>query len=320
MTGLRQSAGVIALALAICASQTSAMAGQDVVIRTAGGAGMPELGEVMLGGGPSEPMDTGTGVILGRVVEADGRTPVAGTIVTLSLGRSTPLRALTNSEGRFAFRGLPTGSFAVQATRPGFVDGAAGRLLAQVNGGTCSLLKPDGTPWQEGELIQQPDLARSLRGIAGDGIDYFYRGPIAQQVGQWMADHGGGTVVNVISVGAFRPGPTIGLYCSSKAALFALTAVAEIVGCYLPWLVIKQGKPAWLLLPATAALAAFVWLLALHPSAAGRTYAAYGGMYVAIALLWLWVIDGIVPSRWDLAGATVALIGMAIIALQPPSA
>ena len=104
------------------------------------------------------------------------------------------------------------------------------------------------------------------------------------------------------------------------AALFALTAVAEIVGCYLPWLVIKQGKPAWLLLPATAALAAFVWLLALHPSAAGRTYAAYGGMYVAVALLWLWVIDGIVPSRWDVAGATVALIGMAIIALQPPSA
>ena len=99
--------------------------------------------------------------------------------------------------------------------------------------------------------------------------------------------------------------------------LFALTAVAEIVGCYLPWLVLKQGKPVWLLLPAAAALALFVWLLTLHPSAAGRTYAAYGGMYISVALLWLWAVDGIVPSRWDLAGAAVALAGMAIIALQP---
>lgn len=65
--------------------------------------------------------------------------------------------------------------------------------------------------------------------------------------------------------------------------LFALTAVAEIVGCYLPWLVLKQGKPAWLLLPAAVALALFAWLLTLHPSAAGRTYAAYGGMYIAVS-------------------------------------
>jgi small multidrug resistance family-3 protein len=104
---------------------------------------------------------------------------------------------------------------------------------------------------------------------------------------------------------------------AKTAALFALTAVAEIVGCYLPWLVLKQDKSWWLLLPAAGALALFAWLLTLHPIAAGRTYAAYGGMYIAIALVWLWVVDGIVPSRWDLAGATVALIGMAIIALQP---
>ncbi len=63
------------------------------------------------------------------------------------------------------------------------------------------------------------------------------------------------------------------------AFLFAVTAVAEIIGCYLPWLVLRQGKSAWLLLPAALALALFAWLLTLHPTAAGRTYAAYGGMY-----------------------------------------
>lgn len=99
--------------------------------------------------------------------------------------------------------------------------------------------------------------------------------------------------------------------------LFTLTALAEILGCYLPWLVLKQGKPMWLLIPATASLALFAWLLTLHPSAAGRTYAAYGGAYIAVALAWLWLVDGIAPSRWDLIGAGVALLGMAIIALQP---
>jgi len=69
--------------------------------------------------------------------------------------------------------------------------------------------------------------------------------------------------------------------------LFAVTAVAEIVGCYLPWLVLKQGKSLLLLFPAALSLALFAWLLTLHPTAAGRTYAAYGGMYIAVALLWL---------------------------------
>ena len=101
------------------------------------------------------------------------------------------------------------------------------------------------------------------------------------------------------------------------ATLFAITALAEIVGCYLPWLVLKQGKSAWLLIPAAASLALFAWLLTLHPSAAGRTYAAYGGMYVAVALVWLWLVDGITLTRWDIAGASISLIGMAVIALQP---
>lgn len=101
------------------------------------------------------------------------------------------------------------------------------------------------------------------------------------------------------------------------AGLFAVTAVAEIVGCYLPWLVLKQGRSIWLLIPAAASLALFAWLLTLHPSAAGRTYAAYGGMYIAVALMWLWLVDGVTLTRWDLTGASIALIGMAVIALQP---
>ena len=101
------------------------------------------------------------------------------------------------------------------------------------------------------------------------------------------------------------------------AALFAVTAVAEIVGCYLPWLVLRGGRSPWLLVPAAASLALFAWLLTLHPTAAGRTYAAYGGMYIAVALLWLRFVDGVALTRWDAAGAALALAGMAVIALQP---
>jgi len=99
--------------------------------------------------------------------------------------------------------------------------------------------------------------------------------------------------------------------------LFAATAVAEIVGCYLPWLWLRKGGPAWLLLPAAASLALFAWLLTLHPQAAGRVYAAYGGVYVAIALGWLWLVDGVRPTHWDLLGVAVTLAGMAILVLAP---
>jgi small multidrug resistance family-3 protein len=102
--------------------------------------------------------------------------------------------------------------------------------------------------------------------------------------------------------------------------LFALTALAEIVGCYLPWLVLRQAKSPLLLLPGLLSLMIFAWLLTLHPSAAGRTYAAYGGMYIAVALVWLRVVEGVSLTRWDVAGAAVALVGMAIIALQPAAA
>ena len=99
--------------------------------------------------------------------------------------------------------------------------------------------------------------------------------------------------------------------------LFSVTAVAEIVGCYLPYLWLKQGKPVWLLVPAALSLALFVWLLTLHPYAAGRVYAAYGGVYVAVAIGWLWLVDGVVPGRWDLIGVAITLAGMMIIAFQP---
>ena len=101
--------------------------------------------------------------------------------------------------------------------------------------------------------------------------------------------------------------------------LFAATAVAEILGCYLPWLVLRQGKSLLLLVPAAISLALFAWLLTLHPTAAGRTYAAYGGMYIAVALGWLRFVDGVPLTRWDVCGAAIALVGMALIALQPQS-
>lgn len=99
--------------------------------------------------------------------------------------------------------------------------------------------------------------------------------------------------------------------------LFVLTALAEIVGCYLPYLWLKQGRSIWLLLPAALSLALFAWLLTLHPTAAGRVYAAYGGVYVCVALLWLWLVDGIRPTGWDILGGSVAVLGMAIIMLAP---
>ncbi|WP_429182291.1 YnfA family protein [Aeromonas salmonicida] len=99
--------------------------------------------------------------------------------------------------------------------------------------------------------------------------------------------------------------------------LFLVTAVAEIVGCYLLYLWLTQGRSVWLLLPAGLSLVLFAWLLSLHPTAAGRVYAAYGGVYIFVAILWLWLVDGIRPTLWDLVGSLVALLGMAIIMFAP---
>lgn len=101
--------------------------------------------------------------------------------------------------------------------------------------------------------------------------------------------------------------------------LYVLTAVAEIVGCYLVWLWLKQDRSSWLLLPAALSLALFAGLLTMHPAATGRVYAAYGGVYVVTAIAWLWVVDGVPPDRWDVHGGMVAMLGMAIIAFVPRS-
>ena len=99
--------------------------------------------------------------------------------------------------------------------------------------------------------------------------------------------------------------------------LYLATALAEILGCYLPYLWLKQGHTAWLLVPAALSLAMFAWLLTLHDTAAGRVYAAYGGVYIGMAIAWLWAVDGVRPTTWDIAGVLVALAGMGIIAFQP---
>lgn len=99
--------------------------------------------------------------------------------------------------------------------------------------------------------------------------------------------------------------------------LYLASALAEIVGCYLPWLWLRQHGPVWLLIPAAASLALFAWLLTLHDAASGRVYAAYGGVYIGAAIVWLWAVDGVRPSAWDVAGVAVALLGMALIAFQP---
>lgn len=96
-------------------------------------------------------------------------------------------------------------------------------------------------------------------------------------------------------------------------ALFAVTAVAEILGCYLPYLWLRKNASPLLLLPGVASLLVFAWLLSLHPTGAARTYAAYGGVYVATALVWLAVVEGQRLTRWDALGAGVAILGMAII-------
>lgn len=95
--------------------------------------------------------------------------------------------------------------------------------------------------------------------------------------------------------------------------LFFATALAEIMGCFLPYQWLRKGASIWLLLPAAASLALFVWLLTLHPAASGRVYAAYGGVYVMTALLWLRYVDGVKLATTDWLGAIIALTGMLII-------
>lgn len=101
-------------------------------------------------------------------------------------------------------------------------------------------------------------------------------------------------------------------------AVYNFAALAEIAGCYSFWAWLRLGKsPAWLI-PGGLALALFAYLLTLvDAEAAGRTYAAYGGVYIVASLTWLWTVEGLRPDRWDTLGAIVCLVGAGIILLGP---
>ena len=99
--------------------------------------------------------------------------------------------------------------------------------------------------------------------------------------------------------------------------LFFITSIAEILGCYFSYLILNQGKSHWLWLPTALSLAVFVWLLTLHPAASGRIYAAYGGIYIFSALMWLRYVDQVILTRWDMLGGLVVILGAMMIILQP---
>jgi len=98
-------------------------------------------------------------------------------------------------------------------------------------------------------------------------------------------------------------------------------ALAEIAGCFAFWAWLRMDKsPLWLI-PGMLSLALFAWLLTLVDAEyAGRTYAAYGGVYILSSIVWLWLVEGAKPDRWDLLGALVCLLGAAIILFAPRTA
>jgi len=106
----------------------------------------------------------------------------------------------------------------------------------------------------------------------------------------------------------------------TAAFVYIAAAIAEIVGCFAFWAVLRLGKPVFWLVPGVASLVLFAWLLTLVEAAfAGRAYAAYGGIYVAASLGWLWAIEGTRPDRWDITGALICVIGAGIILFGPRS-
>jgi small multidrug resistance family-3 protein len=102
--------------------------------------------------------------------------------------------------------------------------------------------------------------------------------------------------------------------------VFAGAAVAEIAGCFAFWVWLRHDKSALWLIPGVFSLMAFAYLLTMIPSAqAGRAYAAYGGIYIFVSLMWLWLAEGQQPDRWDLAGSGLAVVGAMIILFAPRS-
>jgi small multidrug resistance family-3 protein len=104
----------------------------------------------------------------------------------------------------------------------------------------------------------------------------------------------------------------------ATAIIYVGAAIAEIAGCFMFWGWMRAGKPIWLLAPGVASLALFAWLLTwVDSSAAGRAFAAYGGVYIAASLGWLWLVEGQTPDRWDIAGAALCIVGAAAIIAAP---
>jgi len=100
--------------------------------------------------------------------------------------------------------------------------------------------------------------------------------------------------------------------------VYAAAALTEIVGCFGFWLWLRQGRSPWVLVAAMSALGTFAWLLTLvETNVAGRAYASYGGVYVVASLAWLWLVEGVRPDRWDLAGGALCLAGATIIIFGP---
>ena len=103
--------------------------------------------------------------------------------------------------------------------------------------------------------------------------------------------------------------------------IYVTAAFAELAGCFAFWAWLRNGRSMLWVAPGIVALVAFAWLLTLVPTeAAGRTYAAYGGIYVAASLVWLRWVEGAIPDRWDLIGAAVCILGAAIILFGPRTA
>lgn len=100
--------------------------------------------------------------------------------------------------------------------------------------------------------------------------------------------------------------------------IYAGAALAEIAGCFAFWAWLRLNRSFWWLAPGMLSLALFAYLLTLVPSvAAGRAYAAYGGVYITASILWLWVVESQRPDRWDIVGVVVCLVGACIILLGP---
>ena len=101
-------------------------------------------------------------------------------------------------------------------------------------------------------------------------------------------------------------------------AAYIGAALAEIAGCFAFWAWLRLDKSAWWLAPGIASLILFAWLLTLVDSpAAGRAYAAYGGIYITASLGWLWLAEGVQPDRWDVAGAAICIAGASVILFTP---